>query len=124
MTNLGLEPLPVQSTDKEECWQTTSDAPNLRTFASRFERREDHLEETPKWTVVLLPHSFFQSTKLQDRLKVAITKAKTLNCKALTCLWTTLENDTEERQAALMKEWLVEQHWLADHVRSNPKQTT
>jgi hypothetical protein len=122
MTNLGLEPLPVQSTDKEECWQTTSDALNLRTFAPRFEQREDHLEETPKWTVVLLPHSFFQSTKLQDQLKVAITKGKTLNCKALTCLWRTLENNTEDRQAVLMKEWLNYIGWQTTSGQIRNKQ--
>ncbi len=111
MTNLGLEPLPVRSTDEEEYWQTKSDAPNLQTFLSRFERREDHVEETPEWIVVPLTHSFFHSTELQDRLKETITKGKALNCKALICLWTTVDKSIEERQATDVTKWMDDIGW-------------
>jgi hypothetical protein len=113
MTNIGLEPLPgAQRTNKAEHLQTTGNAPNLPTFLSKFEQREDCLiEETPEWTVVPLTHGFFQSAEPQDQLKVTITKGKALNCKALPCLWTTVEKNAKEHQAALMKEWLSNIGW-------------
>jgi hypothetical protein len=65
----------------------------------------------PEWIAAPLVHSFFQSTKLQDRLKVATPKGKTLNCKALTCLWTTVKKNTKEHQAVLMKARLNDVGW-------------
>jgi hypothetical protein len=65
----------------------------------------------PEWIAAPLVHSFFQSTKLQDRLKVAAPKGKTLNCKALTCLWTTVKKNTKEHQAVLMKARLNDVGW-------------
>jgi hypothetical protein len=60
---------------------------------------------------VPLTHGFFRSIEPQDQLKVTITKGKALNCKALPCLWTTVEKNAKEHQAALMKEWLSNIGW-------------
>jgi hypothetical protein len=76
-----------------------------------LEQKQCHLEETPEWTEAPLVNSFFQATELQDQLKVAIAKGKALNCKALTCLWTTVEKSREERQAVQTKEWLNNVGW-------------
>ena len=98
-------------TDKEKCWQTTSDALNLQMFLSCFERREDHLEETSEWIVIPLTHCFFHSIKQQDQLKAALTKGKMLSSEAAFCLWTTADKQTEEQHAAQMKEWMNEIGW-------------
>ena len=99
MTNLGLEPLPARRTDKEEHWQTTQVAPNLQTFLSRPDWRDDPQEKTPEWIVVTLMHCFFNSIELQEQLKVAVKAGKALDSKAVISLWTAVHKQIEERQA-------------------------
>jgi hypothetical protein len=110
----GLQPLSVRITDEHEHWQLQIDAPNLKTFLSRLERqreRQDRQEEPLEWTVTPLTHQLFLSSTSQEHLKQVINTGKALNSEALTCIWTTTDKKTEERQAATVKEWTEAIGW-------------
>ena len=113
MANRRLEPLPVPRTNEDKYWQTTNEIPNPQMFMSRIARRQEQLEETPEWIAVPPTQYFFLSTKKQDRFKVAITKGKALNSRALICLWTTVDKQTEECQTGQITEWITELGWKA-----------
>ena len=100
MTNLGLEALPIGAgTDEEKYWQSMNDVPNLKIFMSRIAQRQAALEETPEWIVV--------SIKQRDIFKKAITTGKALNSKAVICIRTTADKQTEERQANQITKWIT-----------------
>ena len=95
MTNLGLEALPIGAgTDEEKYWQSMNDVPNLKIFMSRIAQRQAALEETPEWIVV--------SIEQRD-----ITTGKALNSKAVICIRTTADKQTEEQQANQITKWIT-----------------
>jgi hypothetical protein len=57
------------------------------------------------------PPKLFLTTSAQARLLKVIKAGKALNCKALTCLWTTSDKKEEQTQADQARAWTHSAGW-------------
>jgi hypothetical protein len=69
-----MEPLHLKGTNKDDHWQSQTDARNIRT--SSCDRHSVKLpEEKPEWILAPLPHQLFQTTAFQEQLEELVMQA-------------------------------------------------